>query len=423
VKKRVPVANLRLGMYVEEFCGSWMDHPFWRGRFVIESEQDLQQIRSGRIQEAIIDASKGLDVGPTASAVIDPAPAAVTEAAPGAVAAVPAAPAAAFNARTGQRRCKAHQLEEFDRARKVLAESRRAVADIFAEARLGRIARTDQAEVVVENLNESVQRHPMALIGLARLKNADDYTYMHSVAVSALMLALAGTLGLDREQARRAGLVGLLHDVGKAQIPLEILNKPSALDAAEWTTMKSHVERSYHMLRDTQGLSEEMLAGIRHHHEKVDGSGYPGRLGGDAIPLLAKMCGACDVYDALTSNRPYKAGWKPAVAIRKMAEFTSHLDNSIYRAFVKTIGIYPVGSLVRLRSNRLAVVVDHDPELLLQPRVKVFFSLRSKLRIALTLLDLGEPHCMDRVVSVEDPVTHGLRNVDDIWAAPASVTA
>ena len=138
---------------------------------------------------------------------------------------------------------------------------------------------------------------------------------------------------------------------------------------------------------------------------------------------IAKMAAVCDVYDAVTSERPYKCGWQPTAAIRKMTEWTGHFDSTIFKAFIKTVGIYPVGSLVRLKSQRLAVVVDHDPTHLLQPTVKAFFSLRSKMYIAPILLKLDKPDSGDRIVGFEDPAVHGITRLEDLWIPPKAALA
>lgn len=207
---------------------------------------------------------------------------------------------------------------------------------MFQEARMGRTVDTVQAKRLVEEISDSVTRSPNALISLARLKTADDYTYLHSVAVCALMIALAKQLQLAEEQTRSAGIAGLLHDLGKAVMPMDVLNKPGKLTDEEFAIIKRHPEAGHQMLLGS-GADAIALDVVLHHHEKTDGSGYPKRLKADAISLYARMGAVCGVYDAITSNRPYKAGWDPAESIRRMAEWTSgHFDPTIFQAFVKT---------------------------------------------------------------------------------------
>jgi len=409
--KRISSSELRVGMFVEEFCGSWMDHPFWRARFAISEPADLEKILSSGVSEVWIDAAKGLDVADDAAPRMDRAGIeAQVEARLADVDQKPARRAARSADRDG----------EVARAARIFLESRQDVSHMFEEARLGRLGSTDRIESVVDDIAESISRHPMAMIGLSRLKSADDYSFMHSMAVSALMVALARTLGWDEERVHDAGMAGLLHDVGKAQIPASILNKPGTLDEAEWETMRSHSERGAIILRETRGVTPAAADAVLHHHEKVDGTGYPHRLHGDKISELAKMAAVCDVYDAVTSARPYKAGWQPTAAIRKMTEWTGHFDAAIFKAFVKTIGIYPVGSLVRLQSQRLAVVIDHDPAHLLQPTVKIFFSLRSSMHIEPMVVKLDKTREGDRIVGFEDPAAHGFTHFNDLWVPPGT---
>jgi HD-GYP domain-containing protein (c-di-GMP phosphodiesterase class II) len=158
---------------------------------------------------------------------------------------------------------------------------------------------------------------------------------------------------------------------------------------------------------------------ILHHHEKMDGSGYPHKLRGDTISLFAKMGAVCDVYDAISSNRAYKKGWSPAESIRKMAEWTrGHFDESVFQAFVKTVGIYPTGSLVRLQSGRLGVVTEQNPSSLLTPKVKVFFSAKLRSPILHETLDLALLRTSEKIMGRELPEDWGFRNLDDLWMQP-----
>ena len=172
---------------------------------------------------------------------------------------------------------------------------------------------------------------------------------MHSVAVCALMVALSHHLNLDEDQTHEAGLAGLLHDLGKASMPSEVLLKPGKLTVEEFDIMKSHPAEGHRLLLESGFEGAVPLDVVLHHHERVDGSGYPHGLKGDQISIYSKMGAVCDVYDAITSNRPYKAGWEPADSIKRMGEWCeAQYDKDVFQAFVSSVGIYPVGSLVRL---------------------------------------------------------------------------
>ncbi len=395
--KKISVEHLRLGMHLHAFCGSWMDHPFWRNKFVISDEKDIALIFESTIKEVWIDASKGLDVhAGEASAeaeVVPPPPQ------------PPAPEKASFN-------------DEVKRAAKICAKGKEAVLSMFQEARMGKAIEADAAMPLVEEISNSILRNPGALISLARLKTADDYTYMHSVAVCALMIALARQLGLSDDETKDAGMAGLLHDLGKALIPTVILNKPGKLTEEEFAIVKTHPEKGHELLLTASGVSEVTKDVCLHHHEKIDGSGYPKRLNAETMSRFAKMGAVCDVYDAITSNRPYKAGWDPAESIKRMAEWTGHFDPTIFQAFVKSLGIYPTGSFVRLASGRLGVVIEQGEKSLLTPKVRVFYSSKSQAYIKPETVDLARSP--EKIAGRDDPQKWGIKDIDHYWAGDKS---
>jgi putative nucleotidyltransferase with HDIG domain len=398
-------------MHLHSLEGSWLEHPFWKTRFVLQDQADLDKLVASGVQLCWINIDKGLDVA-TEPKGAEPA---------SVVAAPPAAPAIVTQATSIS--------QEMKRAAVLMAQSKRAVMALFHDARLGNAVDAERCLPLVDEIAGSVYRNPGAIISLARLKTHDDYTYMHSVAVCALMVSLARQLGMDDARTRDAGLAGLLHDMGKAVMPTDVLHKPGKLTEAEFKVMRTHPLRGYEMLREGGTATEGALDVCLHHHEKIDGSGYPHGLRGDQISLLAKMGAVCDVYDAITSNRPYKNAWDPAESLRKMAEWRGgHFDDAVFQAFVKSVGIYPIGSLVRMQSGRLAVVCEQNPESLVAPKVKVFFSTRSQLHITPELLDLSSPSCSDRIAARESNAQWKFTHLNALWAdleglKPQGVTA
>ncbi len=408
--KKIPTELARPGMFIQKFEGPWLAHPFWRSSFLLEEPEDLRKILDSGIPELWIDTERGIDL-PDAR---QPGPAEAPQAPPPPAQASPAT--AMDPAREPPPPSRVELAAELGRARKLYEDSRARMRALFSEARLGRAIDPQMAGSLVEEIAASLQRNPWALISVARLKTSDEYTYMHSVAVCALMIALGRHLGLAEEPIREAGTAGLLHDLGKARIPPDILNKPGKLSEREFAVMKTHPRHGWDMLRQVRGMSEAALDVCLHHHEKMDGTGYPDGLAGESISLVARMGAVCDVYDAVTSNRPYKKGWDPAESLRNMARWSgSHLDPRIFAAFVKSVGIYPVGSLVRLESGLMGVVVDQGESSLLTPRVRTFFSAKTRAYVQPNLVDLARPGCQDRIAGPENPADWGIMDADGYW--------
>ena len=372
-----------------------MDHPFWKKSFLLESSEDLNTLQTCGIQEVWIDTAMGIDVESDVVAIsAEEHQQKITE------------ELQRMAASTPQVIAKISIQQELETARKLQAKSKAAVTSMFNEVRMGNAIKVSEAAPLVEEISQSITRNPEAFLNLARLKTKDDYTYMHSVAVCALMIALGKQLGLNSADLKEVGLAGLLHDVGKLLIPADILNTPGKLTDEEFEIIKGHPMKGWELLHGSPDITATALDVCLHHHERVDGKGYPDNLSGDKLTLFARMGAVCDVYDALTSNRCYKNGWEPADTIRKMAEWKDgHFDERVFQAFVKTIGIYPSGTLVRLKSGRLAIVLEQTEKSLLMPIVKVFFSTKSNEPILPEMIDLSRSQ--ESIASAEDPIKWG----------------
>ena len=385
--KKIPIKQLRLGKFVLELGGRWMDHPFWRSSFKLDKPEDFQALLQSGVPELVIDTGKGLDVDSAPTSVAQPAPPAAPKEIP------PPVPHMSYE-------------QEIEQAKQIQGKAKRVVTNLFSQARMGKAIEIGVVAPLVDEINHSIERNAGALLSIVRLKTVDDYTYLHSVAVCALMISLGQRLGLKGEELQQVSMGGLLHDLGKVGVPLEILNKPGKLTDEEFTVIKSHPIQGWEILKSAKVNDAIPLDVCLHHHEKMDGSGYPERLSGADISLHARMGAVCDVYDAVTSDRSYKRGWEPAEAIKRMAEFRNgHFDETVFQAFVKTIGIFPAGSLVRLKSGRLAVVTDQSERSLLTPKVKVFFSTKSMGPIQMEVIDLSHSH--DSIDGLEDAAAWG----------------
>ncbi|MGA8008332.1 MAG: HD-GYP domain-containing protein [Thiomonas sp.] len=393
MKKNISIDQLRIGMYIHKIDGSWLNHSFWRKSFALTQQKEIETLRDGGIAQVWIDTEKGLDV----------------EAAPAGPAGGEAEPEPQPAPRISSERLSLD--EEMTSAARICAASKPFVRSLFNEARFGRTLDLQGVDDLVDEISGSLQRNPWALISAARLKTADEYTYMHSVSVCALMIALARQLGLDALETREAGVAGMLHDIGKARMPQEILNKPGKLTDDEFAVMRTHPQVGHDMLVEMGGVGAIPLEVCLHHHEKVDGSGYPHRLQEGGLSLYARMGAVCDVYDAITSDRPYKGGWNPAESLKMMAAWDGHFDKRVFQAFVKGVGIYPIGSLVRLESGLAGVVLDQGSASLLKPRVKVFYSLKSRAYVLPKVVDLARSS--DSIAGPENPRTCGIDRIQE----------
>ena len=384
--KKIVIKQLCIGMFIVKFEGSWLKHPFWKASFLLENPTDLRAIRDSGISHVWIDTSKGKDIEvekmPTAEAtqVVETNPIEQTK--------------------------KVALEDEIETAKETLAKAKKATIEMFAEARMGNSIAVSDVEPLVDEISQSVMRNSSAMLSITRIKTVDDYTYMHSVAVCALMIALGRELNYQGDM-HALGMAGLLHDVGKMFIPEEVLNKPGKLTDEEFEIIKSHPFRGWQLLKETADVDEIALDVCLHHHERVDGNGYPDKISGDNLSLVARMGAVCDVYDAITSERCYKKGWDPALSLKQMASWKDgQFDDDVFKAFVKTIGIYPTGTLVKLKSGRLGIVMDQSEKSLLEPKIKVFYSSTSRSPIPQKIIDLSRSQ-QEIIESIEEPETWG----------------
>jgi len=390
--KKILTSDVRLGMYINKISGNWMEHPFWKSAFLLTEQADLEKLKLSTIKEIWIDTDKGLDVA-VPETEQKPADPVVQEPKP--------------SPPVNKKIDKVSLEAEMHVAKKIHAKTKEAVVSMFSEARMGKSVQVEEAVTLVDEINLSMERNSNALLSLIRLKSADEYTYLHSVAVCVLMVALGKQLGLRGEELKDVGVAGLLHDIGKMAVPGDILNKPGKLTDEEFEIVKSHPRRGWEILKSAGHSNDSALDVCLHHHERVDGTGYPEKLSADTLTLHAKMGAVCDVYDAITSDRCYKKGWEAAEAIKKMASWKDgHFDETVFRAFVKTIGIYPNGALVKLKSGRLGVVLEQSEKSLMTPLIKVFFSIRSNGYIPVEMVDMSKS--ADSIVSAENPETWGI---------------
>ncbi|MBN8819902.1 MAG: HD-GYP domain-containing protein [Sphingomonas sp.] len=395
-----------MGMKVVGFEGSWLHHPFWKSNFVIDDAETLRRVQESSVAGVIIEIQAEEAPTPTA------APAASS------IERKVITPALLAEARSDRAVASRSTSQDADltRAKAVMNRARKVMFDLFEQARLGRAVRAGEVTALADEIADSVERNPGAMLNVARLKSKTEYTYMHSVAVCTLMINLAKTLNMPEETFRPIGLAGLLHDVGKVTIPLEILDKADKLTDPEYEEIKRHTINGRDLIAESADLPEIALDVCAHHHEKMDGTGYPFGLQGSALSIHARMGAICDVYDALTSDRVYKAGWTPQDALSSMQDWEGHFDLPLFFQFQRSIGIFPVGMLVELRSQRLGVILPTGRRNG-RARARAFYDMRAQDFIPPEIVLLDDSLSHDQAMRQADPARWSLPNWDLARAA------
>jgi len=394
--KKVHKADLRLGMFIHDLNCGWMDHSFLRNSFMLRKESDLQKLLESRITDVYIDTIKGIDCSeaPTLQEVEADLSARIL--------ATPT-PAIPPGAQTS------HQ-EELKFAKQIQKEANKVIHSVLGDARLGKQIQVERLQPVVAQITDSILRNQGTLVSLCRIREGDTYTFQHSVSVCTLLVTFCRYMEMSPEVIHEAGIGGMLHDIGKMRVPDHILNKPGKLTDAEFAIMKDHVVLGLEILRGTPGISKTVVQVAGEHHERFEGSGYPERLQGAEISQLGRMAAIVDVYDAITSNRIYHKGMEPPAALTKLFEWSEqHFDPELVQHFIQAIGIYPVGSLVRMASHRLAVVMEQGQQGLLFPKVRVFFDIQHNRKLKPLDLDLTDPETGgDAILRNEEPEDWGV---------------
>ncbi len=398
--KKIKVEQLKQGMFIHDFNCGWLNHPFLTNSMKVNDEQIIQKVKDFGIREIYIDTDNGFDVGeaPTEDEVqreiqtdinriIEP---------------------------EKVNRATVSIKEEIVRAKEIRNKAKETIHNIMEDVRFGKQIKTEEVGQVVDTMIDSIFRNQDALISLGRLKEKDEYTYMHSVSVGVLMLAFGRHLGFDMQVLKEVGIGAMLHDVGKMIVSQSLLNKEDKLTDEELVMLRKHAEYSRMLLGQTHGITETAITMAAQHHERVDGTGYPLGLKGEEISYYSKAVAIADVYDAMTSKRSYQDKYIPTEVLKKLYEWSSyHYDRNLVEQFIRCVGIYPVGTLVRMESDLVGVVLQHGEKSLLYPVVRIVYNAKygSFVRVPYDL-DLSQPSKKsgeDRIVSYESPERLGIR--------------
>ncbi len=382
--RKIHIDDLEIGMFVEKYGEGTFREPLAFPRQEVTSVEQIEFFRKSGAVEVFIDPARGAG---------GEAPAEVWPDEP--VDFVGLERKVAFS-------------DEIPVASKVYAEAVRHAREVMEMARnAGRVEYSASAPVV-DDIVASVERNESAAICLSKLRARDEYHYTHAVNVSLLAVIFAKHLGLDDRAVRDLGMAGLYHDIGKARLPEALLNKPGRLLPWERKVAHSHAVEGYRLLQGQPDVPRPVLHAVLEHHERFDGKGYPRGLADGELHLFARVIAIADVYDAITSDRPYAKAKPAAEAFRVMYSMRNKDFGARYlEHFIKSLGIFPVGSFVRLNNGHYAVVCEANSDQPLRPSVKIVFDAKFRPRRA-EVVDLATAQATDladrlEIVETLDP--------------------
>lgn len=300
--------------------------------------------------------------------------------------------------------------QELD-ALETYSQALEAIRDVIRDIEKGRIPSSGKILTVVKNMVALTIQDPSTLLGLAMIKDYDNYTFNHCVNVGVLSMALAASLGHSREEIEEVGIAGFLHDVGKTKVDKKIINKPSKLNAAEFAEIKKHSEIGASIIGEMEGFEPRIAEAVLGHHIHFDRKGYPEWAKDEPFNFMTNILAVADCYDAITTLRVYQRPLNPKAAVDKLRKLTDTvLDTSLVTSFVEMMGKYPVGTFVRLDTNELAIVYRPNPANSELPVVKIIFDSAGALldnpQVVRLTNEKGE--CYARIVAVVDPLTKNI---------------
>lgn len=391
--RKVKTEKLQPGVFIDRFGNDWFHHPFLFNQKRIKDRQAIDKMIKWGVKYVYIDTERGCDVeDDEVRRYRQKEPEETIDFIHEADEVEPLLTHVPFQ-------------EEIVEAKEVRSKARKVIHKLLDDVRGGNEIDIDVAHDLVTDMDNSVCRNKDALLLLMRMRSKDEYTFMHSVSVGALLIAFCRSLGLDGETAKVIGLGGLLHDVGKMAVPQAILNKPSALTDSEFSLIKQHALYCQDILGNMTHIPETAANIACQHHERFDGTGYPYNLQGDEIAPAAQMASIVDVFDAITADRCYHQGMDQVDALRKIYGWrSSHFNAKLVQHFIRCVGIYPPGTVVRLASRRIGVTLGNTDSLL-KPMVRVVYDAGQDWAITPRDIDLSkeDPETGDRIVGYESP--------------------
>ena len=415
---KIKIEDLEVGMYVADVGAGWLRHPWKTKSKLITSQGEIRELVEAQIQEVTIDLNRGRPPGyleqktpphknhpvtPRARETVMEPVKSEKRTGPG-----PDRPRSPSDTTP--------MVEELPRARKTYSRALNVTREFINDIRAGKSIKVEKVQESVETMIDSVFRNQDAMISLLKLRTYDEYTFTHSLNVAVLCIATGRQVNFNRNQLALLGLGSIFHDVGKLFIPDEILNKPGRLSEEEFKIMQSHPELGARFMEEKyKGLSPTSVSVVRHHHERMDGDGYPDKLSAKDIDPFMAVCGIADVYDALSSARVYKPAMPPYEALKIIYKSrNSHFHPVWIDRFIQCLGIYPPGTLVQLTSGEVGVVFVTNHSFLARPKLRLIKNPKLLPLGPDNLLDLNQPEFekleIKQVVSASmlgiDPATY-----------------
>jgi len=290
--------------------------------------------------------------------------------------------------------------------------------DTETQVKLGKVFEVEPLQKLVNSLLSNLLADPAAVLGLTAIKSHDDYTLNHSINVCILSLSLGAQLGLDEDSLHSLGLSALLYDLGKVRVPGDILNKKSPLSADEWQIIKSHASEGADLLKRIQLVDQMPMIVAYEHHQRHDMQGYPAPRGATEQHLFSKVVALCDAYDAMTTSRPFRREIRPDKALAVLMQGRGKAyDPALTKAFVAMLGIFPMGAVVRMDDESVAVVYRVNRDDLLRPRVKVLVDGTGRWLEEPQILDLRvvDPATASWARSIDECIPAAEAGIDDVW--------
>ena len=401
MERKVEVAYLKIGMYVSNLDRPWIDTPFLLEGFSIETEEEITTL-SQYCSYVHIDTDRGI----AASEYIEEAPRLKTN------------PHLERFLQDNKKQVtyenKKTTQEELPEAQTALENASHQVASIMEDVKEGKNLDIKAVRAVVEPVLDSIIRNSEAYMWLSMIQRKSAYTYSHSVDNCALAIAFGRHMGLPKKDLRTLSIGLLMMDIGNVRVPEEILNKKGQLTDDEYTVVKKHVGHSIEILRNTKGMTEDIVNIAMTHHERFDGSGYPNAMQGTHIPVYGRMAAIIDCYDAMTSRRPFSAARSPYSALQSIYNWRgSSFQPELVEQFLQCMGVYPTGSIVEMTNGEVGIVLSQNVTQRMRPVIMLVLDEEKTHLIEYKTVDLakefedssGHPLNIHRGL---DPGSHGI---------------